>query len=74
MIRTTKKELIFFSDFAKMVDVIEEAAKHLDNFMKNYTEIQKKISQIHALENKCDDLGAQVLRAYKSGVYHPYRP
>ncbi len=56
MLRTTKKELEFYNDFLSMLELIQKASIKLEDLMKNFTNIEVKISEIAELEHECDVL------------------
>lgn len=56
MFRITRKEEVFFNMFESTADMACTAAKNLNDLIRNYTDVDKKISSIQEIEHKCDQL------------------
>ncbi len=54
MLRTTKKELVFFEDFINMIDTVYEASEKFETMLADYKNVQQHIQGISDLEHKCD--------------------
>ncbi|MDP4121031.1 MAG: DUF47 family protein [Bacillota bacterium] len=54
MLRTTKKEAIFYTEFLEVITLTHEAALHLDDLVNNYTDIESKIEKLSEYEHTCD--------------------
>lgn len=61
MLRTTKKEMAFYTDFTKMIDLIHDAALRLEDLLTNYTNVKIKIKEITEMEHNCDILCHQAI-------------
>ena len=71
MLRTTKKERVFYTDFKKMIDVIYEAAKKLEELLENYTNIEVRINELTELEHNCDVLCHQAIERINGAFITP---
>lgn len=56
MFRITRKEEVFFNMFESTADMACLAAKKLNDLIRNYTDVDKKINSIQEIEHKCDQL------------------
>ena len=54
MFRVTRKEEIFFDLFVETADMACTAAKKLNVLIHDYTDVDRKISEIQAIEHNCD--------------------
>jgi predicted phosphate transport protein (TIGR00153 family) len=54
MLKTSKKDLVFFDLFSVVMNDTCEAAKKLEELFLNYTDLEEKIKEIEVLEHKCD--------------------
>ncbi len=55
MFRFTAKERIFFDLFSQTAEDTCKAAKMLEELMKDYTDVTKKVTAIEEMEHKCDE-------------------
>lgn len=54
LFRASRKEEIFFDLFVETAEMACQAAKKLNDLIKNYTDIDAKISEIQQIEHNCD--------------------
>lgn len=71
MLRTTKRERLFYTDFQKMIDTIYEAAKKLEELLENYTNTEVRINEITELEHSCDILCHQAIERINGAFITP---
>jgi len=71
MLRTTKKEAMFYAVFLEMITLTGKAASVLNDLMSNYTEIESKIQQMTEYEHQCDALTHNVFSLVHSSFITP---
>ena len=54
MLRTTKKEAMFYTAFSDVIAVERDAAACLNELMNNYTDIEAKVKRMTDYEHQCD--------------------
>ena len=54
LFRVTRKEEIFFDLFVETVDLACQAAKKLNDLIQDYSDVDRKIDEIQAIEHNCD--------------------
>ncbi len=71
MLRTTKKELIFFEDFDNIMDVICKGTREFEKIFSDYQNLIKYTETLSEYEHECDVLGHKVFERVNQSFITP---
>ncbi len=71
MFRTTKKEMIFYDDFQKIIDLVYDAAICFEKMLNDFQNVSKYTEQITKFEHECDKLVHGVFERVNSSFITP---
>jgi uncharacterized protein Yka (UPF0111/DUF47 family) len=72
MFRLMPRDEGFFDLFEQMGETLANAARLLDEFMTNYTDIQNRATQIHNVEHSCDHLTHEAIQKLNRTFITPF--
>ncbi len=71
MFKTSKKEEIFFDMFSETAETTLKAARALDELVKNYVNVDKKINAIEEIEHECDNQIHKIMQQINKSFITP---
>ncbi len=65
------RKSIFFTQFQKHAENTLEAAQALEDLLENFTDVERKVGQIHAIEHYGDNLTHEIVRELNATFVTP---